>query len=461
MDRTLHAVSQYLSRHAEYETTLLEGFPVNFQRVLVVPFYRESVAALNRFCTWLEDTGDTLMILVSNRPDTDPARQWHRDLTAALDKTGRCDWSNGVLSLFTLKGDSAVLVVDRVLGGTPLPVRQGVGLARKIGADIACRLIAGGRVRSPWIGNTDADALLPADYWSPQNTRSVAAALIYPYRHIVPDDIAPKKNAPENSVPDNCALDHCPAAPTLLYEFSLHYYVEGLRHAGSPYAYHTLGSTLAVHYAHYAQVRGFPPRAGAEDFYLLNKLAKTGPIVSLEGPHIELLARHSDRVPFGTGPASARIAEQDHPNATELYHPACFNHLQVWLSLLDRLAEQPSTLADTLGEIRARRADGIDTDHLQAYGVQIGIEAILEHCYRQGKTAAARRRHLHTWFDAFRTMKLINWLRDHKLGTITFDQWPQYSDAWGAEHCHRLQKRFAHVQAQLTPQGNPPRSPVI
>ena len=47
-----------------------------------------------------------------------------------------------------------------------------------------------------------------------------------------------------------------------------------MKYARSPYAFHTIGSTMAVSANHYAKVRGFPKREAGEDFYLLNKLAK-------------------------------------------------------------------------------------------------------------------------------------------------------------------------------------------
>jgi hypothetical protein len=44
-----------------------------------------------------------------------------------------------------------LLVIDRASPGHELPPRQGVGLARKIAADLALALLAGGSIESPWI----------------------------------------------------------------------------------------------------------------------------------------------------------------------------------------------------------------------------------------------------------------------------------------------------------------------
>ena len=62
------------------------------------------------------------------------------------------------------------------------------------------------------------------------------------------------------------------------------YYVAGLAMAGSRYAHHSLGSTIAVHAKTYAAVRGYPKRSAGEDFYLLNKICKLAPVERLAGP---------------------------------------------------------------------------------------------------------------------------------------------------------------------------------
>src|SRR5262249_19650925 len=58
-----------------------------------------------------------------------------------------------------------LLLTDRARPGHFPPAKQGVGLARKIGNDIALALHADGQIASPWLANTDADVLLPADYF--------------------------------------------------------------------------------------------------------------------------------------------------------------------------------------------------------------------------------------------------------------------------------------------------------
>lgn len=426
-DKALH---KYLKLYAEPETELLQDFPAQFRQVLrqvlVVPFYQEPASSLQRLCAFIGEHPGTLLIAVGNRPETDPDSAWYREMIAGLGDTPLWSTEDGVLSLYPISDDSAVLLVDRVLTGAPLPPQQGVGLARKIGADLACRLIAEGHIHSPWIGNTDADATLPDHYFEAQRSAPEAAALVYPFRHVFTDD--------------------CPRLPTLLYEFHLHHYVEGLHWAGSPYAYHTIGSIIAVHHHHYAQVRGFPKRSGAEDFYLLNKLAKTGAIHNLENPTVDIQARHSDRVPFGTGPAVQRIDQNPQPLQMPLYHPATFAYLKCFLTLLQKLAETPrdyppQDYRELLNEI----VGDLDRYQIQNCCEHLKLPAALQQSFRQAGDRQARLKHLHNWFDGFQTRKLVHLLRDQSLGTIPFREWHRHGAEWGQPGSERMHELSAEI----------------
>jgi hypothetical protein len=413
--------------YCEQEVLSLSGFPGHFRRGLVIPVYRESPAVLKRCCGFAEQQGGCLLILVINQPDrvadhnphNDPDKHWAKAFLANPQLSQQAaSWQsdNGLLRLHLLTNNSGLLLVDRCLQGPPLPLKQGVGLARKIGADLLCALIARQHVASPWIANSDADAELPSDYFAaleqlqqPEQT----SAVVFPYRHVFVDNTAP--------------------LPTLLYEFSLFYYVAGLRFAGSPYAYHTLGSTLCCHYQHYAKVRGFPKRAAAEDFYLLNKLAKTGRIHSLNKPLIELQARQSDRVPFGTGPAVISLTAQQQPLAMAMYHPSSFVYLRFMLGLLAQLAEREQAIGDAAQQLQAEQATAIDIELLLKIAEQMGLAQAVQHCHRHGRTATIRLQQLQHWFDGFKTLKFIHHLRDQHLGTVRFVDWLAGAEAAAAE----------------------------
>ncbi len=282
------------------------------------------------------------------------------------------------------EADSAWLVVDRFSAGRGLNPKQAVGLARKIGCDIAAQLYLDGYLRSRWLHSTDADVHLPDDYF----LRPTAgfSACVYPFNHTLTG-----------------AVDAALQAATVMYEQAINYYERGLRYAGSPYAYATLGSAMAVDVLAYCQARGFPKRAGAEDFYLLNKLAKLGPVARLQGLPLQIEARRSDRVPFGTGPAVSQIMALPNPAADYRYYaPDVFDCLRQWLKFAPGL--WPALQA---GEVNWQPLQGPTLDALRT----LGVMEFCGHLRRQTRSAEQGMRAIHEWFDAFRTLKFIRHLQ--------------------------------------------------
>ncbi len=263
------ASRRYVERHLEPGLPAPPGEGAAWRHVLVIPAYREDPGFLDALRA-VGDDNSLLVILVLNRPDSDAdpsANTRLRQATKALPAVSRGD------DIYRLGDAGTLLLYDAEARTGPLPADQGVGLARKIGFDIAWLWIHRGRIDSHWIHSTDADARLPRDYF--QRTDRVAtgtAAATYPFIHVPGGDPA------------------CDRA-TALYELRLHHYVLGLEYAGSPYAHHSLGSCIAISADAYAKVRGFPRRAAGEDFYLLNKLAKVGAVTRLRGECIELESR--------------------------------------------------------------------------------------------------------------------------------------------------------------------------
>lgn len=329
----------YLGRYAEPEAMHARSLSRTYRHVLSIPAFDEPDDFLQRLLP--RGAADLLIILVANVPDQvrreDAALARTRRL---LDLAGELDRARNV----------DITLADRV--NTPVPKREGVGLARKIGADIALRHIVDRRIEVPVIFSSDADAALPPGYF--EAAVGEAAGWVYPFVHTSPDRDLARRG--------------------LMYELSLRYYVNRLEYAGSPYAFHTVGSCLAVDARSYAKVRGFPRRNAAEDFYLLNKLAKVGWIRRLKQPVIEIEARASTRVPFGTGPALARVPRD--PAAMTGYASATFEALRMF---------HESVAA---GTTPSQPVPGL----LEAIGYQTKRDD----------------RAIHTWFDAFRTLKFVH-----------------------------------------------------
>lgn len=414
MQRTAHSVAlqRYLQRHIEPDLPEPPAGAPHWQRALVIPAYREPPSLLRDLGRLPPGAGKLLVILVLNRPDSDPdtgANTALRNALKTLDGGGAARPVNHCTDLY---------LYDMEATGKLTPASQGVGLARKTGCDVALKWIHEGAISGDWIGSTDADALLPADYWGKlQGLPTATSAAVFPFHHVPGPDAS------------------CNEA-TMLYELRLHHYVLGLEFADSPYAYHTLGSCLAVRAESYARVRGFPKRAGGEDFYLLSKLAKTGPIARLAGPCIHLQSRYSERVPFGTGPAVAAISRESSPQAMPLfYHPGCFLALRAVLQSIPSAwqARNPDSWEQQLKAVLPPQLARAAIATLAA----LGIEKALQHCRSHGKSPEQFQRQFHQWFDAFRTLKFIHGMRDsgwpeqalHALTAIEPDLWPQSGPA--------------------------------
>lgn len=402
-------MEKYLRQYAEPATAAIAALPAAepWNQVVVIPVCNEATGILRPLPP---AAGRSLMIVVVNETEgaaqhVSQANLGFSDELARLFKAG---WQSP--AGLTLYRDPAtprdILLADRYSDGFRFPASGGVGHARKTGADLAAWLVHQGRVLSRWIHCSDADVHLPERYFDciPEAGGAGAgeiAAMVYPFRHVSGD-----------------AADRI-SQVTRLYEFSLRYYVAGLSYAGSPYAFHTIGSTIAVDALNYARVRGFPRRQAGEDFYLLNKLAKVGSVrqlaAGIECEPIEIEARLSDRVPFGTGAATGKIMEMDNP-AEEfvLYHPAVFDHLRQWLGNLGDFWRQQScdpAMLSTQGDFRIL-SDGL---------IELGTEEALKHALRQSSNVSQFMRQMHTWFDAFRTLKLIHYLRDRHLHSVSFE----------------------------------------
>ena len=81
---------------------------------------------------------------------------------------------------------------------------------------------------------------------------------------------------------------------------------------GSPYAFTALGSAMAFTVRDYRRCGGITPLQGGEDFYLMQKLCKTGKVSVYNSERVLPQGRISARVPFGTGPAVMKtVVEQD------------------------------------------------------------------------------------------------------------------------------------------------------
>ncbi len=368
---------------------------------IIIPVYQESAHVLQH---WLEQQFDgvnLLVIFVINRPvgSASDANHAFRAATRAHESLSCSEH----IRLLHHAEKNDVLIIDLDLRQGSLAASEGVGLARKIGCDLAFAWQSTGHISDTVLCSTDADATLPTDYFSRiPATADTVAIFTFPFIHVS------QSNSDVH-------------VATLWYEMWLHHYVLGLEYARSPYTYHSLGSCLAISSECYAQVGGFPKRAGGEDFYLLNKANKTNKVIRLGGKPVQLEARLSDRVPFGTGPGVQKILQSREANeAVTFYHPLCFAALRSWLAIIPKLYAQNDTANIEILLEKQNLSKALAIASIQALK-DLGVDKAFDHCRAQGKTPQQFTRQFHQWFDGFRTLKFIHALRANGCPELAFE----------------------------------------
>ena len=396
----LPAAKKYLAQYAEpliRETAAqLNGcFDVNkthYSHALVIPAYNESTAFIRRLVQQnFHDCKKILVIIVINQPCNRHKtitrlnqRLWDYINTLAPTDT----YENSIYKLTRLTAAQCdFLCVNQCNPGTP--EKQGVGYARKFGCDIAIELIAKGCILPSWLHCTDADASLPNNYFNAPPANNQYSALNYAFSHRFFETTKSESQKKTESA-------------NQLYEKSILYYRNGLAYAGSHYAFTTLGSAMAIQPNYYCLVRGFPKRAGGEDFYLLNKLTKLAPVYAM-AQTIHLKPRASLRVPFGTGPAVYALLK----NSIHLdFNPQVFVHLKEWLDFLSELHNRILTTPEN---------PLITLNTTTQYALNsIKIQVLFEHIKKQSKSGIQTERMAHDWFDGFKTLKFIHALTRQK-----------------------------------------------
>lgn len=394
---------KYIDRYACEEARILPNFFNHgeaFQLATCLPIYGESLTSIERLLETFSELSRNvskphLLVGVINQGPNPPRALSFANQSLIARVRANAQKREGIFFLETFSKWLTILWVDRASGAS-FKEKQGVGLARKIGCDILCSLIVQKQVQTPWLWTTDADAVLPSDYFTCPS--SEAAALHYTFRHDL------------DGFEGEQAL--------LLYEIHLRHYFLGLNWAGSPYSYPSIGSCLAINPEAYIKVRGFQDRMAGEDFHLLNKLRKTGPILYRRGNPIHLEGRFSDRVPFGTGKSTLEIFKLLKNNQPyTIYDWSAFKCLRLFLKCVSSLfaGNNRVTSSDILAPVENQYPG------FSQLMKELRLEEILTHCLEKGITSSQRIYHFHIAFDALKTLRFI-----HLIEKAFFPKKPWY-----------------------------------
>ena len=366
-------IGKYLKNRATISPWAIAGMGrSDFSAAIIIPALaeRESLPlTLDRLSlNSVECLAQTLIIVVvNNRVDVSPAE--------FVDNQNTLRWLQSIpypqLNLVRIDASSK---------GLEIPAGDGVGLARKIGFDAALQLLAW-KV-DPLLISLDGDTLVDHNYLSTIFDHFSAGenrSAVIPFQH----QFSP---LPEQEA----AIRH--------YELYLRSYLFGLTMAGSPYAFHSIGSAFACRADAYIKAGGMNRRCGGEDFYFLQQLAKTSVVKTLVGTVVHPSPRFSQRVPFGTG----KTVQEQVEKGIALFHfvpVGGFKILKEWLELInvrvnssaDQIHRYTLDISSILYQFLT------ELNFVQTWGK-------LQKNYPAEKQRLAA---FHHWFDALRTRQLL------------------------------------------------------
>lgn len=184
------------------------------------------------------------------------------------------------------------------------------------------------------------------------------------------------------------------------YEMHLRYYKQCQQYLGLPYAFHTVGSSMAVRSSAYQKQGGMNKRKAGEDFYFLHKIIALGDFSEIKTTKVIPSPRISDRVPFGTGRAVGEWIKED--GRYQTYAFETFVVLKKFIELIPAIYS---------GEVDVKSSNlhpGIIS-----WLDEINFEERLNNIKEHSTHFASFQKRFFSWFDAFTLLKLTHYLRDH------------------------------------------------
>lgn len=374
--------SSYLSKHSYFKNFIVTE-PVNGTALIVViPSYNEPDVLTSVRSLYNADRPSfpVEVIIVVNSP-VNPCKSIVKQNHNTV--TGVRAWSRKHCN-----DNFMVHVIDV----PPFPRKHaGAGFARKTGMDEALRRFNMLDNDRGIIVSFDADSSCDRNYFTELencfSSTEISGCNIY-FEH-------PLCGKGESSVIYRAIAE---------YELYLRYFVQAMRLAGFPFAFHTLGSCFAVNAKIYALQGGMNRRKAGEDFYFLHKIIPLGNFTELNSTRVMPSSRVSDRVPFGTGATMKRLTE---------------NNLQVFrtypLQSFDELANIFSSVTHLFGADE-KKISNIVQDLPECLSNYLKKNDFINNVIQMNVHSAAMntfRKRFFTWFNAFRLLKFLNYARDN------------------------------------------------
>ncbi|MDR0333490.1 MAG: glycosyltransferase [Dysgonamonadaceae bacterium] len=261
----------------------------------------------------------------------------------------------------------------------------GVGLARKVGMDLAIEHFYRNEKKRGIIISLDADCTVSENYltgiFNAFHHNKKPNATVHNFHH----------HAENNDPTIEYAVRQ--------YEMYIRYFSEMLKSADFPHFYHTIGSAFAASADAYVRVGGMGRQQGGEDFYFLQKVFALGGIAELNDVYVYPLARFSDRVPFGTGPALQKIIDEPQ-GAMRSYSAQSFCALKQFFELKDEFFKKDAEeIRIKIVELHPSLVEFIEENNF--------LEAIID-CNLNSATLVSFQKRFFHHFNAFKIIKFLN-----------------------------------------------------
>ncbi len=261
----------------------------------------------------------------------------------------------------------------------------GVGLARKIGMDVAVKHFLDTQNPNGIIISLDADCTVSKNFFTEieknYKKEKNLNCTVQNFHHRVEEGSPQLEN------------------PIRQYEKYIRYFSEQLQEIGFPYYYHTIGSAFSVLADAYVRVGGMGRQQGGEDFYFLQKIFALDYIKELHDVYVYPMARFSDRVPFGTGPSLQKIIENPYKQLN-VYNRQSFIELKRFFTMKDEFFKKEKNIIESM-------VTQLHPSIVQFIKETNFIDNI-EDCNKNAATLETFRKRFFHHFNAFKIIKFLN-----------------------------------------------------
>lgn len=371
-------ITSYLEKR-HFKPTLSEPIKPETELVIVIPSHdeHELFKSLQSLSDCLPGTSpvEVMVVLNSSSDSQEEVTDLHRKQHITLQ-----DASN--------KLNKPHITFHSILIEDMNPKEAGVGLARKTGMDEAVYRLESSGKDLGWVVCFDADCTCDPNYIQAleiefkKHPKATAASIYFEHKYDSPDE------------------------PIVKYELHLRYFRQALLWSDHPFAFHTVGSCMAVRADAYAAQSGMNKKKAGEDFYFLQKHIPQGNFLEINTTAVYPSSRKSNRVPFGTGRAMLEFEEGRDLSLT--YPFAAFEDIQVFIEEIKHEYDG----SRSFDHIFEQRLPEIMRDFLSENNFQDRVPDLLQY----GKNWETFKKRFYNWFGVFRAMKFIHFARDNNYG---------------------------------------------